>query len=132
MAALTIEQDGALRRRERQSSEESTTMIKPLPPPFNAIRARVPTQEFKVIFNACTNEAQSCLQFATAFPDTMIFAFEGVPQTFDALKNEAPAHQTTELDSIAVEQINGFPPHASISKCVWKIRGCERPKSWRQ
>jgi FkbM family methyltransferase len=52
---------------------------------LNDFPTRLPNQQFEVIFDVGANVGQSALEFAAAYPDAAVWAFEPVPASYDAL-----------------------------------------------
>jgi FkbM family methyltransferase len=59
--------------------------------PFHDISDQLPGFKFDVILDVGANIGQSCVPYATYFPNATIHAFEPVPSTFEALKEAVQA-----------------------------------------
>jgi FkbM family methyltransferase len=80
------------------------------PKPFNDIFAHVAGAGMRIIFDVGANDGESCSAYATAFPDSTIFAFEPVGETFLKLKANVGARQNIKLINIAAGDTDGPVP----------------------
>lgn len=72
--------------RNRPHHEEALRALrsetKRLPLPLSHIVQMIPRQRFDIIFDVGANIGQSCVEYATALPNSKIYAFEPVPDSF--------------------------------------------------